>query len=147
MDWVYNSILKHKGVPRWAQMTPELHFALGAFCFETTQYADAARHFDEVLKSGDNGLTAAARSLRARAEAEAKARQAYEDILREFAAAKTSAHVLAVQAKLTAFAKDHEGTLFYLDVMDPRDKLEVDFFKPGFPDVPPAPPPSEPRGE
>ena len=147
MDWVYNSVFKHKGVLRWAQMTPEIHFALGAFCFETMQYADAARHFDEVLKSGDTRVSAAARSLRARADLEAKAREAYEAILREFAAAKTAAHVAAVQTKLAAFAKDHEGTLFYLDVMDPKDEVKVDFFQPAFPDVPPAPPPSEPRGE
>lgn len=147
MDWVCNSIFKHKGVPRWAQMTPELHFALGAFCFETMQYADAARHFDEVLKNGDTRVSAAARSLKTRAEREAKARQAYEEILREFAAAKTSAHVTAVKDKLTAFAKDYDGTIFYLDVMDPRDESKLDFFLPEFASVPPAPPPNEPRGE
>ncbi len=147
MDWVCNSIFKHKGVPRWAQMTPELHFALGAFCFETMQYADAARHFDEVLKNGDTRVSAAARSLKTRAEREAKARQAYEEILREFAAAKTSAHVTAVKDKLTAFAKDYDGTIFYVDVMDPRDESKLDFFLPEFENVPPAPPPNEPRGE
>ncbi len=147
MDWVYNSIFKHKGVLRWAQMTPELHFALGAFCFETMQYADAARHFDEVLKNGDTPFSAAARSFRARAEHEAKARQAYETILREFAAATTSAHVTAIKDKLTAFTGEYEGTLFYLDVMDPRDEVKIDFFLPEHPDVPPAPPPNEPRGE
>jgi hypothetical protein len=147
MDWVYNSIFLHKGAPRWREMTPDLHFALGAFCFETMQYKDAGRHFEEVLKTGDQRLGAAARSLKARAELEAKARQAYEGLLRELDAAKTAAAVTDVMKKVNAYTAEHEGTLFYLDVMDPKDPVKVDYFRDDFPETPPAPPPPEPRGE
>jgi tRNA A-37 threonylcarbamoyl transferase component Bud32 len=148
MDWVYSSIfhVKGKDVPRWREMTPEIHFALGAFCFETMQYSQAAHHFGELLKNGDDKYTKAARSLKARAETEAKARSAYEALLREFAAATTAAQITDLQKKVNAFATEHEGTLFYLDVMDPSEPVKIDFYLPEFPEVPPRPPPPEPRG-
>lgn len=147
MDWVYNSIFKHKGIPRWAQVTPEIHFALGAFCFETMQYEAAAHHFGELLKNGDDQYTAAARSLKARAELEAKARQAYEGLLREYGTATTSAALTALLKKVNDYATNHEGTLFYLDVMVPTDEVKTDFYRPDFPEIPPAPPPPDPRRE
>ncbi len=147
MDWVYNSVFLHLNDPRWTQMTPEIQFALGAFCFETMQYKDAALRFDEVLKTGDARLAAAAKSLKARAELEAKARAAYEALLREYDAATTSAAMEELKKKADAFRADHEGTIFFLDVMDPSnpaDALKTEFFRADFPEVPQAPPPPEP---
>jgi tRNA A-37 threonylcarbamoyl transferase component Bud32 len=148
MDWVYNSVFLHLNEPRWVEPTAEVRFALGAFCFETMQYKDAARHFDEVVKANDERLGAAARSLKARAELETKARAAYEALLREFDAATTSADMEALKKKVEAYRADHEGTIFYLDVMDitnPADAMKIEFYKVEFPEVPQAPPPPEPK--
>ncbi|HEX5136730.1 MAG TPA: hypothetical protein VFY93_07145, partial [Planctomycetota bacterium] len=146
MDWVYNSVFLHLNEPRWQQMTPEIQFALGAFCFETMQYADAAHCFDEVLKSGNGALATAARSLKGRAEREAKARAAYEAILKEFAAATTAAEVEALKKKVDSYRGEYEGTIFYIDVMDPANKddlMKTEFYSADYPEVPPAPPPPE----
>ena len=144
MDQVYNAFFLYRGEPRWAAMPSEIDFALGAFCFETMQYKEAAHHFDEVLKVPGTPYEAAARSFKARAEREAKAREAYEVILREFKSADTVVAVNAVKAKLDAYAADHEETLFYLDVMDSKDEIKIDFFGADWPEVPPAPPLPEP---
>jgi hypothetical protein len=147
MDWVYNSVFLHLNEPRWAEMTPDIHFALGAFCFETMQYKDAVRHFDEVVKADDGELGRAARSLRARAELEAKARAAYEALLREYDARTKSADMEALRKKVEAYRNDHEGTIFFLDVVDPTnpaDALKIDFHPADAPEVPQAPPPPVP---
>lgn len=149
MDWVYNSVFLHLNEPRWVEVTPEIQFALGAFCFETMQYKDAVRHFEEVLRTGDERLAAAARSLRTRAELEAKARADYEALLREYDAATASSAMDAIKEKVNAFRAQHEGTLFYLDVMDPTnpgDALKIEFHRADYPEVPQAPPPPERTG-
>jgi hypothetical protein len=148
MDWVHSSIFHIKGgEPRWVEVTPEIRFALGCFCFETKQYADAEKHFTALLQNGDEKYTAAARSLQVRAAKEAKARAAYEALLKEFAEATTAAQATAVKEKVNAYPAQYDGTLVWLDVMDPsRDEVKVDFYPADAPEVPPSPPPPQSRG-
>jgi tRNA A-37 threonylcarbamoyl transferase component Bud32 len=146
MDWVYNSVFLRMNEPRWAQMTPEMQFGLAAFCFETMQYKEAARWFDEVLKNGPGPYEAAARSLKERALREAQVLAAYESLIKEYGAATASTALEQLKTKVAAFCKDAEGTIFFLDVMDPTtDELKTDFFKADYPEVPQAPPPPEPK--
>jgi hypothetical protein len=144
MDWVYHSILQSKGGPRWTEMSPDLHFALAAFCFETMQYKAALGHLEEVLKSGDKRLEEAARSLRERAARERDAREAWEKMCEEAETLESSADLNALTQRLQAYPQAHEGTLFFLDVMDRKDDPAKDFFSAEYPEVPAPPTPPEP---
>jgi uncharacterized protein YxeA len=139
MDWVYHSVLRSKGEPRWTTMTPDLHFALAAFCFETMQYKAAKSHLEEVLKAGDERLATAARSLRDRAAREQEARETWEKLCEDAETLQASTELNKLMQRLQDYAGTYEGTIFYLDVMDRKDEPAKDFYSADRPEVPPPP--------
>ncbi|MHC4342297.1 MAG: protein kinase domain-containing protein [Planctomycetota bacterium] len=129
MDWVYHNVLCHQSKPRWKEIPAAVRFALGAFCNETMLCKEAVQHFEEL--TGDERYGEAARSLIQRAKREMAACKAYEALLaetQEAANRRSSAYVVEIRAKLRSFHKEHEGTLFYLDVMHRNDEVRKDFF-------------------
>ncbi|MHC4931091.1 MAG: hypothetical protein ACYTGV_02745, partial [Planctomycetota bacterium] len=144
MDWVYHNVLCHKSKPRWKEIPAAVQFALGAFCFETMLCKEAIQHLEEL--TGDERYGEAARSLVERAKRELAACTAYEALLaetRKAANRRSSTYVAEIRSKLRSFHKEHEGTLFYLDVMHRNDEVRKDFFDektvPATPEAPQRP--------
>ncbi|MFQ5844415.1 MAG: protein kinase, partial [Planctomycetota bacterium] len=125
MDWVYERVLAVDGRPRWREVTPELRFALGAFCFETFQYDAARSHFDKLAQ--DPSFGTAARALAGRAFAEGRAFDEYtqlcEALDREPASAKLKEHL----ATLATFRKRHTGVAFLLQVLGAEEAARQEF--------------------
>ncbi|MHC4550898.1 MAG: protein kinase domain-containing protein [Planctomycetota bacterium] len=147
MDWVYHRLFLHENEVRWAEPGPVIHFALGAFCFETMQYKAAKRHFEAVLKIDDEQkaerYVPAARALLERAEREQAARQEWEEICRNVEQAESTQALKELKSQVLSYPKRHEGTMFFLEVMGRRDAITRDFYDPAWPEIPKAPPPPE----
>jgi len=148
MDWIYNSLFLYRNEPRWKEVTPEIEFALGAFCFESMQYGGAVRHFEAVLKIDNEAVQKkygpAARMLLERAAREDEARREWEAICREAETAPTVDALMALSKRVQEFPQKYEGTMFYLDVMDRRDEPQKDFYSADYPEIPSPPAPPEP---
>ena len=136
MDWVYREIFKvgdDGGALRWRTPDPQLQFALGAFCYETMQFAAAREHFAALV--GDEDFGTVARALAARAETEQAAYDDYIEIVRGIEAATKSAELETLRQQIDGYRQKHEGTRVWIEVM-PRgnDDVAKDFV-----DDPPLP--------
>ncbi|MEM8886237.1 MAG: hypothetical protein AAGD14_19415, partial [Planctomycetota bacterium] len=149
-DWIYEHAFREPGSApeelRWREVTPILRFSVGLYLFETMQYDEAVAHFEKLVSDETYGSIATSFAERSRKEAEARAE--YLGLLKQFREAGKATDVEGVLTKLKTFGQRHEGTLFYIDVMDAQQKLSVDIY-PGvadadsgelkFPKMPPAP--------
>ena len=86
-----------------------------------------------------------ARSFRDRAVREQAAREAWEKLCVEADTLQRSVELNALMQRLQKYPQEHEGTLFFLDVMERKDEPAKDFHLAESPEVP-APPtmPEEP---
>jgi hypothetical protein len=125
MDWIHNALFYRGPNPRWKEVKPYVRFALGAFCFETMQYAKAKEHFDKILDDPKYG--AAAKALSKRAQQEADAEKEWLEICRASVAPTSTEEVKALQKRVEDFRAKFEGTIFYLDAMSPETTLARDF--------------------
>jgi len=143
MDWVHGAVFMHEGKPRWTEVTPALEFQLGAFCFETMQFADAAAHFEKVIELEQGAetrvLTKAATSLATRARREAEALATYVGLLDAVRVVATEADARQLQEKLKDFRQQYEGTLVFVEVMPTQSTLAKDFDEGTVTDIPTAP--------
>ena len=65
---IFHRLFLHEGKLRWADPAPSVvHFALGAFCFETMQYKAAQQQFEALLKANGGRYEKVARTMAERA--------------------------------------------------------------------------------
>jgi len=145
MDWIFHRLFLHEGKLRWADPAPSVvHFALGAFCFETMQYKAAQQQFEALLKANGGRYERVARTMAERAARERKAREEWEALCAGVESAGSTAALRELKNRMLGFGKTYAGTLFLLEVQGRRrDPVPDDFYDLAWPEIPKAPPPPE----
>ncbi|MCZ6574576.1 MAG: hypothetical protein O7C98_15570, partial [Planctomycetota bacterium] len=142
MDWVYDNVFHHEGKPRWARLTPDLQFALGAVAFEIFQYRAARDHFQALAKDATYGEVAT--KLAERARLEDRAFTEYERLCKMVESEPDSTKLKALEAELGTFGRRHPGVAFLLQVLSPQNARNTEFVGSDPVTVPLPPPPPAP---